>query len=74
MIDHDVLEYIRDEMLTNPEIDCQFIYMCTYLGDRDYVMYQLLNEWMKEADDRDKVEKRITSHLNHLLAVDGLYA
>ena len=74
LIDYDVLSYIKDEMLSDPSVDAQFIYMCTGLAERDLELYHFLNEWMKSSDkEKDNIELFITERVNFLTSVEDLF-
>ena len=66
--DNEILSFIRDEMLTDPSSDAQFIYMCTHLAEKDDHMYKLLTEWMKDINNRNHIEKFITKRASYLNA------
>lgn len=62
-----VLSFIREEMLSNPNVDAQFIYMATHLAEEDGELHSLLNRWMKDIDNRNNTEEAITDRVNYLL-------
>lgn len=49
-----ILYYIRDEMLSNPDIIASDVYDITNIAEKDAVMYVLLSKWMEQVDVLEK--------------------
>jgi len=53
--DGEVISYIRDEMLANPAVSADFVYKVTKLAERNVEMMELLNAWMKETSETNRI-------------------
>lgn len=58
MTDYEVIEFIKDEMLSDPEIEAGFAWEVYNSAQYDPEMYALMCEWMKDPSkpNRFKIE------------------
>lgn len=50
MIDHDIIDYIRDAMLADPYIDAATVYAITEIAHDNFDTFFLMCRWMKEVN------------------------
>ena len=70
MENDDVLIYIRDEMLTNPRIEAEFVYGICGIAKFDRRVYSLLNEYMKalhNTEEQQKIQRELVNNYRQYL-------
>ncbi len=69
MIDLDILIFIRDQLLANPNVIASDVYNIIMLGEKDAIIYSLLNKWMEEMDvvEREAIYLDMLARKNSLL-------
>lgn len=50
-----IIEYVRDSMLTYPEIDADFTYVVCKISLIDDGMFRLINNWMETVDEEERM-------------------
>lgn len=65
----DQLGYIRDEMLTSPDIEALTVWNAARLAEEDQYLYDLMIDWAKETDNSLKSEmlKEVIDYTNEIL-------
>lgn len=63
------LNYVRDEMLTNPNVEGMVIWNASKLASEDSYLYNLMMDWAKETDSSMKNEllKEVISYTDEIL-------
>lgn len=56
MNDLDVISYISDEMLKNPDTDVRFVSAISKLATEDSTAYDLMVDWMEEVDQENRFQ------------------
>jgi hypothetical protein len=70
MENDDVLIYIRDEMLTNPRIEAEFVYGICGIARHDKIVYSLLNDYMKalyNSKEQEKIQRELVNNYRNYL-------
>lgn len=64
----EIIYFIRDSMLVNPNIDADFVYKVANIALIDSYMYDLMEEWMEETYDPNKmfIEWEMEEYFNGL--------
>lgn len=52
----DIIDYIRDEMLTNPNISAEMCYTAAEYSKNEPYLFDLMNSWMETTCDAHKIE------------------
>lgn len=53
-IDVDTIQYIRDELLSNPNILASDVYEIAHISEEYFPMYTLMVKWMEEVDSVER--------------------
>lgn len=71
---YDIINYIRDEMLRDPNIEASFCYESAKLALEDNEIYNLMSSWMEETSPRLRkyIEEEMEDILSyHILGCNG---
>lgn len=65
MNDPEVISYVQDEMLKDPNVDARFVYKITDLAVMDEDMFDLMVRWMEASipTEREWIEQDMRSLL-----------
>lgn len=55
MTREEIISYIRDEMLSFPEIEVDTVYRVSELALSDSFFFNIMNSWMETTEDSEKV-------------------
>lgn len=69
MTKEDIVSYIRDEMLSFPEIEVSTVYKVSELAHDDSFFYNLMTSWMETTEE---VEKTALEHIMYDAVQDVL--
>lgn len=54
IMDLEIIFLVRDELLTDPHLNADEIYLISNIAETDEIMYNLLNKWMSQEDATEK--------------------
>ena len=52
---NEIIEFIRDQMLTSPYLEAHFIYRLSFLSETDDRLFTLMNAWMELEDLGERI-------------------
>lgn len=62
MTKEEVISYIRDEMLSFPEIEISTVYKVSELAYDDSFFYNLMSSWMETTEESEKTALETIMH------------
>lgn len=70
-MDYEVIAYIRDEMLTDINLDADFVWSVSRLAEEDPKMYAMMSEYMQVSNS--KYSSELIEEMKEYMEERGLY-